>query len=94
MNEFNSFDDQERDLINSIENEEWIPSLESSRLIEEAKKFATSTLKKDKRMNIRIAERDLNNLKVKAMQEGLPYQTLVSMVLHKYVTGQLTDKKR
>ena len=56
------------------------------------KKYADATIKKDKRMNIRISERDLKNLKIKALEEGLPYQTLVSMVLHKYVSGRLVEK--
>jgi hypothetical protein len=51
------------------------------------------TLKKDRRMNVRISERDLKGLKVRAAEEGIPYQTLVTMVLHKYVTGRLVEKQ-
>jgi predicted DNA binding CopG/RHH family protein len=85
--------DEEKALMASVENEEWIPVENKESLIAQAKEFASSTMKKDKRMNIRIAERDLKNLKIKALEEGLPYQTLVSMILHKYVTGQLVDKE-
>lgn len=46
---------------------------------------------KDKRMNIRISSRDLNQLKAKALEEGIPYQTLVSSVLHKYLIGKLKE---
>ena len=51
--------------------------------------IAKNSLKKDQRINIRLASKDLMDLQTKAMQEGLPYQTLISSVLHKYVTGQL-----
>ncbi|HNE56206.1 MAG TPA: antitoxin, partial [Leptospiraceae bacterium] len=55
------------------------------------KKAASATLIKDARMNIRIHKRDLQLLKVKALEEGMPYQTLVSSILHKYVTGKLKE---
>ena len=57
------------------------------------KMAAKNTLLKDQRMNIRIAQRDLEGLKTKALEEGMPYQTLVSSVLHKYVTGKLIEKE-
>ena len=86
------YDEEEKDLIESIENEEWIPVDENKKKeIEEAIENANRTLRKDKRMNIRISERDLKNLKVKALEEGIPYQTLVSMILHKYVNGKLKE---
>ena len=52
---------------------------------------AEATFKKDARINIRLSSRDLRALQARALQEGLPYQTLVSSVLHKYVDGQLVD---
>ncbi|MDT4290817.1 hypothetical protein RO575_14725 [Methylomonas sp. MO1] len=52
---------------------------------------AEATFKKDKRINIRISARDLAALQRRALQEGLPYQTLVASVLHKYVSGSLRD---
>jgi predicted DNA binding CopG/RHH family protein len=86
------YDEEEKELIESIENDEWITSGdENSEEKEEAIESAKRTLRKDKRMNIRISERDLKNLKVKALEEGIPYQTLVSMILHKYVTGKLKE---
>ncbi|MBD2858330.1 hypothetical protein IB286_04850 [Spongiibacter sp. KMU-158] len=53
---------------------------------------AEETLKKDKRINIRISGRDLVALQRRAVKEGIPYQTLVSSILHKYVSGSLQDK--
>jgi len=86
------YDEEEKELIESIENEEWMPVAENKKNeIEEAIENANRTLRKDKRMNIRISERDLKNLKVKALEEGIPYQTLVSMILHKYVNGKLKE---
>jgi predicted DNA binding CopG/RHH family protein len=48
--------------------------------------------RKDMRVNIRMPARDLEELQVRAMQEGLPYQTLIASILHKYVTGRLVTK--
>ena len=91
-NMFTPIDEEERDLINSLENGEWKEIEENEEYKLQAKKYAEATMKKDKRMNIRISERDLKNLKIKALEEGLPYQTLVSMILHKYVSGKLLEK--
>lgn len=52
---------------------------------------AEQTFKKDKRINIRISSRDLESLQRRALEEGIPYQTLVSSILHKYVSGGLHD---
>ncbi len=52
---------------------------------------AQETFKKNKRINIRISSRDLESLQKRALEEGIPYQTLVSSVLHKYVSGGLHD---
>lgn len=53
---------------------------------------AEATFKKDARINIRLSSRDLRSLQTKALREGIPYQTLVSSVLHKYIDGQLVEK--
>ncbi|MEI6618846.1 MAG: hypothetical protein WCO17_06965 [Betaproteobacteria bacterium] len=52
---------------------------------------ARATAVKDQRINIRLSASDLRDIQVKALQEGLPYQTLIASVLHKYVTGRLAD---
>ncbi len=54
---------------------------------------AEETFKKDKRIHIRISSRDLESLQRRALEEGIPYQTLVSSVLHKYVSGGFQDLK-
>jgi predicted DNA binding CopG/RHH family protein len=53
---------------------------------------AEATFKKDARINIRLSSRDLRALQARALKEGIPYQTLVSSVLHKFVDGQFVDK--
>jgi len=54
--------------------------------------YAKSALQKNKRINIRISERDLTHIQRKAVEEGLPYQTLISSVIHKYVSGALSAR--
>ena len=83
----------EKELEKSIENNEWKSVGNLSEMKKQFKMAAKNTLLKDQRMNIRIAQRDLEGLKTKALEEGMPYQTLVSSVLHKYVTGKLIEKE-
>jgi predicted DNA binding CopG/RHH family protein len=83
---------EEKEILDSVERGEWkqVPNFKR-----EAKRFqesAKASLKKDKRVNIRMTERDLVYFQKKAVEEGLPYQTLISSVLHKYINGRLIDK--
>lgn len=83
---------EELELLASYENEEW----QSVKNIKEQKEtyqaYARATFRKDKRINIRISEKDLLALQKRAVREGIPYQTLVSSVLHKYVSGTLVEE--
>lgn len=56
------------------------------------KAAARATAIKDRRVNIRLSSGDLNDIQVKALEEGVPYQTLIASVLHKYVTGRLVER--
>lgn len=56
------------------------------------KAAARATAIKDRRVNIRLSSGDLQDIQVKALAEGLPYQTLIASVLHKYATGKLTER--
>ena len=83
---------EEQDLLTSVENGEWksVKNLPS-----EKRRYSTiarHTLRQDKRINIRISQRDLEGLQVKAVREGIPYQTLIASILHKYVAGQLMTR--
>ena len=82
---------EEMELLESIEKGEWksINNLEEEK--ERYRKYASNTLRKDKRVNIRISERDLMKIRKKALEEGIPYQTLISSLLHKYINGRLID---
>lgn len=82
---------EEKDILKSYDNDEWV-SVAKPEDLARYKLAAKNTFKKDKRVNIRISEMDLELLQERALIEGLPYQTLMSSVLHKYVTGRLTDK--
>lgn len=53
---------------------------------------ARATAIKDRRVNIRLSSGDLNDIQVRALEEGMPYQTLIASVLHKYVTGRLAER--
>ena len=82
---------EEKEILKSYDNDEWVSVAKPSDLAR-YKLAAKNTFKKDKRVNIRMSEMDLELLQERALIEGLPYQTLMSSVLHKYVTGRLTDK--
>jgi predicted DNA binding CopG/RHH family protein len=56
------------------------------------KAAARATAIKDRRVNIRLSSGDLNDIQVKALEDGIPYQTLIASVLHKYVTGRLAEQ--
>jgi len=83
-------DSEEQELLEAYESGEFESDLDSDRR-EYVAKAAENTFKKDKRINIRISSRDLEALQRRALEEGLPYQSLVSSVLHKYVSGGLKD---
>ena len=83
---------EEKELRDSFERGEWKPV----RKIEDAalryRGYARSTFEKDRRINIRISSRDLDGIKTRAIEEGIPYQTLISSVLHKYVSGRVIER--
>jgi len=56
------------------------------------KAAARATAIKDRRINIRLSSGDLSDIQVRALEEGVPYQTLIASVLHKYVTGRLAER--
>ena len=87
----NKLSKAEKDILESYENDEWV-SVSKPSDIARYKVAAKATFKKDKRVNIRISELDLELLQERALIEGLPYQTLMSSVLHKYVTGRFSEK--
>ena len=60
--------------------------------LEKFAEAARATAVKDRRVNIRLSSIDLSDIQVKALEEGMPYQTLIASVLHKFVSGRLVEK--
>ena len=82
-------DKEEQELLSSIENDEWVSVDNLKNEIKKHQEIAKNTLKKDKRINIRLSSFDLEAIKTKAVEMGLPYQTLISSILHQYISGRL-----
>jgi len=83
---------QEKEIVESVERGDWRSVRGVKKQIKRYQDYARATVRKDKRVNIRMSEKDLIGLQKKAMEEGLPYQTLISSVLHRYVNGRMVDK--
>ena len=81
----------EQEILASFERGEWKPVRNQKGEIARLKASAVATLLKNKRVNIRISSQDLEGLQAKAAEEGVPYQTLMASVLHKFVSGRLVD---
>lgn len=81
---------EEKALLDSVESGEYESILTKSRR-KELETAANLTFKKDKRINIRISNRDLVAIQSRASEEGIPYQTYVSSIIHKYISGSLQD---
>ncbi len=80
---------EEKELIDSVERGEWKPVRNNGNDLLRFREAARETLRKDARINIRLTKRDFFSLKTRAVKEGMPYQTLVASVIHKYLTGQI-----
>ena len=87
-------DEEEKDILESYERGEWMPVKNPKAEIKKLRQYARNTLQKDKRINIRMSSKYLDQVQVIAVQEGIPYQTLISSIIHKYVAGYLIEKKR
>ena len=84
---------EEKKLIESVERGEWLLTANSEILKKSLRKAAKNTLSKNLSMNIRVSQKDIHHLKAKALEEGVNYQTLISSLVHKYVTGKLVEQK-
>lgn len=88
-----NLDSEEKELLKSYDRDEWQSVSEIESESDRYQRYANTTFKKDKRVNIRMSEKDLMAIQKKALEEGIPYQTLISSILHKYISGRLTEKK-
>lgn len=84
-------DNTDNEIMESVENGEWKSIPNYNEMKRNLMKAASETALKDYRINVRISKRDVEALKTKALEEGIPYQTLVTSILHKYVTGNLSE---
>ena len=85
-------DKEEKEILDAFERDELksVPNVVQE--IKDARQAARNTFNKIRRVNLRLTERDFHLAHTKALEEGLPYQTLLSSVIHKYLTGRLIDK--
>lgn len=83
-------DQSEQEISDSFDKGEWKSVNNINREISAAKKTAKNTLRKDARINIRLSSSDLIRIKQKAAFEGVPYQTLIASILHKFAAGHPT----
>lgn len=86
-----TIDIHEDEILNAFEKGQ-LKSVATKSELAKFKAAARATAIKDKRVNIRLSSVDLNDIQVKALEEGIPYQTLIASVLHKYVTGRLAEQ--
>jgi len=87
-------DKKEQGILDSYERGEWKSVKNLKKEIERHRGYARQTLKKDKRVNIRISSMVLDEIQTRALEDGMPYQTLISSILHRFVTGRLIEKPR
>ncbi len=93
QNKFQPLDDEEKELMASIESDTWQPVPNFDEEKQKAIEAARRTLKKDKHINLRLSEKDYRQIQIRAMQEGVSYQTLISSIVHKYLNGTLVPEK-
>lgn len=82
-------DEDEKDILESFEKDEWKSVNNVASRKATLKKAASNSLKKDSRINIRISSNDLSRIKELAAYEGLPYQTFIASIIHKFAAGYL-----
>jgi len=85
-------DNEELEILESFDHGKLKRSKNVEEQLESHKVISETSFKKDARINIRLSSKDLRAIQSKALKEGMPYQTLVSSVIHKYVDGQFIEK--
>lgn len=84
-------DQEEREILEAFEAGKVKRAKDSAETQKRHQQYAEAMFKKDARINIRLSSKDLRGLQKKALAEGIPYQTLVASILHKYVEGRLRE---
>ena len=83
------FDDEELDIISSYDSGTLIKADNYTKDIETAVQTAKNTLNKSKHISIRLTEKDLNKLKVKSLESGIAYQSLIGILIHQYAENKI-----
>ena len=86
-----TLDADEKELLESVERDEWKSARGGKRERTRFSRYAKATFRKDRRLNIRLSSKDLEAIQKRALAEGLPYQTLIATLLHKYASGRLKE---
>ncbi len=86
-------DDYEKEILSAYEKGELKSISPTKAQLAKFKAAATATIIKDRRINIRLSSPDLMDIQARAMEEGIPYQTFIASVLHKYAAGRLIEKR-
>ncbi len=87
------FDQEEKEILQAYESGQLKLSKPSKEEIAAIKAAALNTFKKDKRITIRLYDHDFKGIQKKALQMGIPYQTLISGIIHRYIEGDLISKE-
>ena len=93
MDDF-ELDEEEQEILEAYESGRLVPVPDREAVIARLQSYAQAAQRKDRRVNIRLTARDLTALQSIALDEGIPYQTLMASILHKYVTGRLVERPR
>ena len=85
-------DEEEQEILNAYDDGKTTPVEDTTSLLARHREYAEATFRKDAKLNIRISSKDLRGLQRRALADGIPYQTLVASVLHKFVEGRLSER--
>jgi predicted DNA binding CopG/RHH family protein len=88
-----NFDKEEKEILDAYEKGYIKVKNPSKEELKEVKKVAEDTFRKNKRITIRLYDHDYRGIQKKAMEKGMPYQTLISSMIHQYIEGDITEKK-
>lgn len=86
------YDEEEQEIITAFEAGRLKSQQPDSETLVRHRAYARSTMSKDQRVNIRLSAKDLEDIKIKALEDGIPYQTLMGSILHKYISGRLVER--
>ena len=89
----NKFENEEQEILDAFNADELLRVPDAEDLKVRHQQYADAMFKKDARINIRLSSKDLRGLQKKALSEGIPYQTLVASIIHKYVEGRLHEDR-